>query len=342
MPDMSQEGSALNKTSSHQRVLGGALFGLLCSGYAQNAADRTIPTIMSMVQRIDLETAYTDYQGSPLYRTSVLLTATFLGATAAGFLARRKGILAGILSGSPYILLAAYILLVSIAPQYSNYWWRLPLADDLVGEPSVQFLALLRLVLLTLAASTGGFLGHRLYAPRMDLDLGQDRVTIFGVRWAHYFWILPIIYLAFLASAIIIAYAGAAVLLADLSFAWHPSLWFNFAWNWAFPLGAFLVWLAIWITCASFLRFYEVMQHGQANSRGWKKVGLVFLYGVGAPALSYTMAAIGADVAHAMPRPAKGDWKIAAGIAAIIVVVAAISSAISRIPARGRPQVPKA
>jgi hypothetical protein len=337
MSDMTQEDSVQNAaTRINQRVLGAALFGLLCGGYAQNAADRTIPAIMSMVQKIDLETAYADYQSSALYRTSVLLIATFLGAATAGFLARRKGILAGVLSGSPYILFVGYILFVSIAPQYYIGLSRLPLADDFAGDASVQFQSLLRLVLLTLAVFVGGFLGHRLYDPQIDLDLDQAKVTIFGVRWAHYFWILPLIYLAFLASAIIIAYAGVTVLLADLSFAWHPSLWFNFAWNWAFPVGAILVWLAIVITGTSFVRFYEVMQQRQTNFKGWKKFGTVVLYGVGAPALSYTMAALGADVAHVMPKPVEGDWKIAVGIAAAIVVVAAVSSVISRISARAR------
>jgi hypothetical protein len=92
MSDMTQEDSVQNAAPRiKQRVLGAALFGLLCGGYAQNAADRTIPAIMSMVQRIDLETAHLDYQDSPLHRTSVLLIATFLGAATAGFLARRKG-----------------------------------------------------------------------------------------------------------------------------------------------------------------------------------------------------------------------------------------------------------
>jgi hypothetical protein len=76
------------------------------------------------------------------------------------------------------------------------------------------------------------------------------------------------------------------------------------------------------------------MQRKQVKVKGWKKFGLVVLYGVGAPALSYTMAALGADVAHVMPKPVNGDWKIAVGIAAAIVVVSTISSVISRISAR--------
>jgi hypothetical protein len=319
-----------------QRVIGAAFFGFLVGGYAQNAADQTLPVIMGMVQKIDLEAAKTIYNDSSLYHTSVLIVANFLGAAVAGFLARRKGILAGVLSISLYILVGAYILIVSIGPQYSVLLSRLPLADDLAGDSSVQFQILLRLVLFSIAASLGGFIGHRLYAPEIDLDLGQPRVTIFGIRWLHYFWILPFIYLAFLASVLMIVYAGITVLWADLSFAWHPSLWFDFAWNWGFPVGPFLVWIATWITGASFVRFYEVMQHRQAEFRGWKKVGRVLLYGVGAPALSYTVAVLGADVARAMPKPAEGDWKIAVGIVAVILAIGAIASTISRILTKRR------
>jgi hypothetical protein len=293
-----------------------------------------------MVQKIDLEAAKTIYNDSSLYHTSVLMCASFLGAAVAGFLARRKGILAGLLSSSLYILVAAYILLVSVAPQYSAMFSRLPLADDFAGDTSVQFQIVLRLVLFALVASLGGFIGHKLYAREIDLDLGQDKVTVFGVRWPHYFWILPFIYLAFLAAVLMIVYAGITVLWADLSFAWHPSLWFDSAWNWGFPLGPFLVWIAIWITAVSFIRFYEVMQYRQVVLTRWKKVGRVFLFGVGAPALSYAVAVLGAYVARAMPKPAEGDWKVAVGIMAAIFAIGATASTISHIRSK-RPRWPE-
>lgn len=313
-----------------QRLTGAAFFGFLVGGYAQNAAAQTLPAIIGMIQDTNLEAAKTIYNDSSLYRTSVLIVSTLLGAAVAGFLARRKGMLAGILSSSPYILVAAYILLVSLGPQYSAMFSRLPFAEDLAGDTSIESQILLRLILFALAASLGGFIGQKLYAPEIDLDLGQAKVTIFGVRWAHYFWILPFIYLAFLASVLMIVYAGMTVILADLSFAWHPSLWFNFAWNWGFPVGPFLVWLAMWMTGVSLVRFYGVMQSGKADFGRWKKAGLVLLYGVGAPALSYTIAALGADVARAMPKPVEGDWKIAVGIMAAIMAIGAITSSISR------------
>ena len=92
-----------------------------------------------------------------------------------------------------------------------------------------------------------------------------------------------------------------------------------------------LVWLAAWMTGASFRRFFGVMQYRQSAIKGWRKVGRVLLYGVCAPALSYTIAALGADVAHAIPKPVEGDWKIAVGIAGTIIAIAVLSSAISKL-----------
>jgi len=134
-----------------------------------------------------------------------------------------------------------------------------------------------------------------------------------------------------------IVYAGITVLWADLSLVWHPSLWFNFAWIFFFSLGLFLVWLAIVITAASFVRFYELMQYRQIDFRGWRKAGRVLLYGVGTPALSYTVGALGADVARAMPKPAEGDWKIVVAIMGMILAISAMASTITRLRARRSP-----
>lgn len=310
------------------------MFGLLCGAYAQNAADRTLPPIMSMVQKTDLETARATFEASSLYSSTILIVAMFIGAAAAGFLARRKGILTGVLSNSPYTLGVAYVLFVSVAAGHYDALSRLPGASEVTGDSSLQFQLLLRLVLFILAASIGGLLGQKLYAPEIDPDLDQERVTVFGVRWAHYIWILPFIYLGFLASAIIIAYAGFVVILVEFSFLWHPSLWFLSPIYWIFPVGPILVWLAMWITLISFVRFYEAMQYRQTRFKVWKKVGRVLWYGVGGPALSYTLAALGADAAHAMPKPVAGDWKIAVGLVAAVILIGSISSLISGIGKR--------
>jgi MFS family permease len=308
-------------SASWKRTVGASFFGLISAAYVQNAASRTIPAIMSLAQQIDLESAETHYESSDLIRSCVFIVTAFIGALTAGFLARRRGMLVGFLTNSPYVALLGYILFVSLAAGLSGTVIQSPLAEHLQGDTMYKLGIVLRFAFLLIASLTGGLLGQRLYAPEIDPDFGQEKLTIFGVRWPHYFWILPFIYLAFLASIIIIVYAAIVVLIADCSYAWHPSLWLSVVWWIFFPLGPFLVYLAAAMTSAAFIRFYEVMQYRQTRFRGWKKVGRVLLYGVGAPALSDTIAALGADVAHAMPKPVQGDWKIAVGFMALIYVI---------------------
>lgn len=315
-------------TTSRKRVAGAAFFGFVSAAYIWNAADDAIPRILSMAQKINLETAHAAYESSGLLRSGVLITASFAGAVTAGFLGRRKGIVAGLLSSLVYILAIACILVLSVAAHYTKTA-QLPLAGEMPETISFQLQVLLRFVLLILAAGIGGLVGQRLYSPHRDLDLHQEKLTVFGIRWAHYFWILPFIYLAFLASLIILFYAAVTTYLADLSFAWHPSLWFNVVWWLLFPLAPGLVYVAAWLTFGGFVRFHEVMQCRQTATRGWGKVGRVFLYGVGAPALSYTVAAIGADIAHAMPKPVQGDWKVAVGLMVLFLFISLLGSAFS-------------
>jgi hypothetical protein len=327
---MNSESDTETKTSK-KRVVGSALFAFVSALYIQNAAYQTIPAIMVMTQKTDIATAQANYDASDLLHSTIMVGSAFVGAVTAGFLARRKGIWAGILADSPYILFLGYVLFLSIAGGHSDTFSQLPLADVLSTDTSFWLGILLRLALVILAASIGGLVGQRLYSPDRDLDLGQEKITIFGVRWPHYFWIIPLIYLAFLASAIIILYAGAAALVADFSFAWHPSLWFNLITRFIFlPLAPFLVYVAGWITARGFVRFFEVMQYRQKAFNGWKKLWRVFVFGVGAPAVSYTIAALGADAAHAIPKPAEGDWKVAVGLIAIVLVIGCIGSLISK------------
>lgn len=320
--------TASHITTSGKRVVGAAFFGSVSAAYIWIAADIAIPRILADAQKIDFEAAYAAYESSALLTVGELITRAFAGAVCAGFLARRKGIVAGLLSSLVYILAAGYILLLSFSGHYTRVA-QLPSADEMPGMISFQLQVLLQLVLLILAGCVGGLIGEKLYVPDRDLDLEQEKLTVFGVRWAHYFWILPFIYLAFLASFILIVYGVITAFLADLSYAWHPSLWFNVTWWIFFPLAPFVIYLSAWITLGGFVRFYKVMQYRQTATRGWGKVGRVFLYGVGAPALSYTAAAIGVNIAHAMPKPAEGDWKIAVGLVAFVVAISLLGSALS-------------
>ena len=185
----------------------------------------------------------------------------------------------GLLANSVYIVIFASFLIYSI----------LGGADE-SGENVDQLYTSIQLLLILLASTSGGFLGAKLYSPDKDLDMGNDKLTFFGVRWLHYLWILPFIFCSFLNSVIIIIYAGFLTLLADLYFAIRPSLWFNITWWIYFFIIPSLVLGAALIIFRGFIRFYEVMQYKNAESRGWKKFGQVFLYGIGAPTLSCALA----------------------------------------------------
>jgi len=207
-----------------------------------------------------------------------------------------------------------------LLPSFAVSLW-LPDAEEF-SAPSFRIQVLTRLVLVLLAASVGGFLGQKLYSPERDLDLNQAKVTVFGVRWAHYFWIVPFIYLGFLESLISIIHGGIVMLVADVSFAWHPSLWLNATWSLFFTLGPSLIALSAWMTGRSFVRFHKVVQYRQTGRpKGWRKFGQVLLYGVGVPAIAYTVAVFGADVARTMPKPLEGDWKVAVGLTTVLLAI---------------------
>jgi hypothetical protein len=305
--------------TSKKRIIGAALFGLILGGYIDNAFRFTIPNILAMVQKIDVEIAQLNYESSIIFSLVVRLVIAFFAAVIAGFIARRKGILAALLANSIYTLIFAGILIFAI----------LEGTDKLVGNISLQLYTFIQFLFTLLASIFGGFFGERIYSPDKDLDLGNDKLTIFGIRWLHYFWILPFIFYPFLTSFIIISYAGVLTFLADFYFAIHPSIWFNVAWWIYFFIIPLVVFGAAWIMFGGFMRFYEIMQYKQIESRGWKKFGQVLLYGIGAPILSYGLAAFGANVTHNMPRPATRDWKIGLILILIMPTIAILVSIFS-------------
>ena len=303
------------KTST-KRIIGVAFFGLILGGYIDNAFRVTIPRISAMVQKIDVEIAQINYESSIIFKLIVLTIISLFAAGVAAFLGRKKGIWTGLLANSIYILIFTGILVFAIIKG----------VDELIGSISFQLYAFIQLLLIILASIFGGFIGEKFYSPDKDLDLGNNKLTIFGIRWLHYFWILPFIFYPFLASFIIVIYEAILSFLVDYYFAIHPSLWFKFAWWIYFFIVPMVVSGATLIMFGGFIRFCEIMQYKQAESKGWKKFGQVFLYGIGAPVLSYALAAFGANVIHGMPRPTTGDWKIGLILILIIPTIAILVS----------------
>ncbi|HUY14054.1 MAG TPA: hypothetical protein VMX16_10570 [Terriglobia bacterium] len=315
---------AIPTFTSWKRILGGAVFGLLSSAYIGNAAGETVPLILHMTEGLGVDAARFRYESSLWFRGTELVATVFFGAAAAGFLGRRKGVLSGFISGSPYIFVCAYLLLPHSVGSHVHTLGDLGDSGQL--QPYQRLYLTVMLILLSAAAIVGGWTGERFYSPKRDRDLESGKITVFGVRWPHYLWIIPLIYRFFFASVILIVYAGISSYLADLSYLLHPSLWLSLSWCLASSAAPFLIWLSGMVTIAGFARFYEVMQYRQTRWRGWGRAGRVILFGVGAPTLSFAIAAVGVSIVHAMPKPVPGDWKLAVIIAAVVLLIWSASS----------------
>lgn len=300
--------------TSKRRIIGAAFFGLILGGYFYNAFDFSIPRILAIIQKTSIEEAYLSENSAAVLNLFLMTIIMFFAAAVAGFIARKKGTIVGILANLVYIILCgtAFILIF------------LEGSDVLIGNISAQLYSFVLLLLVVLASIFGGYLGQKYYSLEKDLDLEKDKLTVFGIRWFHYFWIFPFIIYPFLATFIIVTYAGILVALVDLYFAIHPSLWFKISWWFFVFFMPILGVIAMYTLGFAFVRFWELMQYKQTRSKGWGRFGKVLLYGIGLPILAFIIASFVADTAHNMPKPAAGDWKIGLGLLGIIPTIALV------------------
>jgi len=305
--------------TSTKRLIGAVFFGLILSGYINNAFRFAIPRIISIAQKIELDLALIKYESSILINLFIGTAIGFFVAAISAFLARRKGIIVGILSNSIYILLIGAGLIFAVVAS----------VDELIGNISLQLFAFLKFFLLLLASIFGGIIGEKYYSPDIDLDLDKNKITIFGVRWIHYLWILPFIIYPYITSLIIFIYSGILIFIANFYFLFHPSVWFKLTWWFYFTFAPLLVMFAAVAMFGGFSRFWEIMQHKQIESRGWRRFGQVLLFGIGAPALAWALAYFGANITHNMPKGKPGEVKIVLIIIGIIVGIGIIISIFS-------------
>jgi hypothetical protein len=296
---------------SLKRLLGAALFGALTTGYATKACEFTVPRIISIIQRVDEAPAAAQYESSTALAFLTLGFGALLGSGVAAFLSRRWMVWAGVLANLPYSLLYLWSLVVAVEGG----------DDRFLGNLSFPLYSFLQVLILVVASVTGAVAARRLYSPEWDPDLGTGKVTIFGVRWAHYFWILPFVVYPYLSSFIMALYAGVLVLLTDYYVAIHPSLWFSLSWSVNATLNPLAVYVAFWMVIAGFGKFLAVMMHGQSTLRGFGRFWRAVWYGVFLPALSFAVAAISASITHSLPKPAPGDWKIGVGLTVGLIAI---------------------
>jgi hypothetical protein len=304
---------------SVKRMLGAALFGCLLGSYATKACDYTIPRIISMIQGINEVTATEQYEASAVFPFLTFAFGALLGSGVAAFLARKHTVLTGLLAGAPFAVLFLTFTVLAVARGDA----------DLVGSISYQLYEFLLFATVVVASVAGALIAEHVFDSSWDPDLKQSKVTIFGIRWGHYFWILPLVVYPCLASLIMAIYAGVLAFLSSFYVALHPSLWFSFGWMASFGLNPMAVYAAFWLVLQGMERFVQVMAPGPRRMSKLAKFWRVILYGVLMPTLAFSVAAISASFTHALPKPTPGDWKIGLAVGGGFAVLSLGAQAVS-------------
>jgi len=301
------------------RILGAGLFGIVLTAFVTKAAGDTIPRVVTLLTGTSEDAAKANYENGHSWLSLIVMLVTVLVAGfLAGTLSKRHGVIAGLLGNALSLGPLTFIL------------YQMFLHGVLIDAPIGISSAKVEFTVLTLAlfvmSVLSGLIGEAFYEAGSDKDDQARAVTVFGIRWWHLLWIFPVIYFPYLCTIIIVLSAWVYTLLKDVSYAWHPSLWFSLsAWFWLF-VGLFAAAFAVVLVAQGLLRFQETLRLGSPFVFS-HKLGRVILYGIGAPALAYFCAQFSIVAARSMPTPAHGDWKIAVGGTLLLILLGLIGSA---------------
>lgn len=289
--------------TSKKRYIGAIFFGLILILFISKAFDYSLPAIISSVSHEDITSVKLKYDEGG-YRILLLLNLMFsilLSSFLGSFLARKKGMLIGFFVSLPMTLL--YLISCIFSPE----WFFL-----------VGFLLSLTCGIL------GGYLGEKTYSEEFDLDLQNKKRTIFGVRWGHYFWILPLIFSPYLASLFLAIYVLIKSLIVEINFAIHPSLWLNFSYWFFFFLIWPLIMAPIYLLGWGFIKFWESMQIKiDENKKSNKFINFlkIFFLGIIVPIIAWGVYIISVVVMDNLPKPSAGDFKIFLWIAGVLLII---------------------
>lgn len=313
---------------SKKRIIGVAFFaaflGLILGDCIESVIAYVIPEISSMFQKIiNSDTVSLNL----IIRALSIFFATFI----AGFLSKKKGVFAGLLTSLFYCFFLLVIIPVSIF--FTSGAFKLLIDPQFYN--AIQHIFFNYLLIFTFPIGVlGGFLGEKCYSPDIDLDLAKDKITIFGIQWFHYFWILPFIFWIYVAAFIIIGCLCILAFSGGLYFIIHPSLWLSTTWKSYFYVISMVVSFALGlVTVIGLVHFFKLMQYKQTGlSEKWRKFGQILLYGIAIPGLSYFIATICVRMSlQIYQNLSLGIWIIALSFISIPIVVIIVSRILKKI-----------
>jgi hypothetical protein len=301
------------KKSSALRILGASFFGLIFNSFSFLILDYSVPKILMRVKGISYTDALLLYSDSFFSSFVLGCFVIFVSAAIAGFLAKKYGIIAGLLANSKYILFLGLAILFVLFRGANIF-------SVLASH------AFIKLLMFILVAILGGLFGQKMYNRDRDLDLDKDGFTIFGVCWYHYFWIIPLIMYPFISSIVVVAYSWNYTFTTSILFLSNPVLWINISWLFYFFVNPLIIILISLLLVFSFFKFWKVMQSGQSYYAGYEKLFQIFMYGFVAPIAVKMVANFTIKATENMYSPVINDWKVGMGYLLVIPVAAVIIS----------------
>lgn len=297
--------------TSALRILGAAFFGFIAGLIIRGTVDYSIPKVLMNIHGIEWDQAYSFYSSSFFPKLVIGVMVLFFTAYLSGFLAKKSGVLVGVIANSLPILALT-----------------LPIAYVLImgADPASVFAhrTFLQLVFYVLASIFGGLCGERCYSEKIDLDLNTGGLTIFGVYWMHYLWMPIFIFYPLISSVVILIYSWMGTFSTILDFLTHFNLWINLAWWFYFFINPLIIFLSSLVLIFCFKKFWRIMQYRQTYYEFYERVIGVIMYGIASPVLVRMISSFTVKATGNMSRPIINDWKISLGYILIIPIAGII------------------
>src|SRR3954465_5745938 len=98
-----------------KRIAGSAFFGLMVGLYFQKALNYTIPIIISLIHHSSVADAVDIFNSSIVLKFFEVAAYTFIGAAVGGYLAKKRGVMIGLLTNLAITITLLFILITSVA-----------------------------------------------------------------------------------------------------------------------------------------------------------------------------------------------------------------------------------
>jgi hypothetical protein len=180
---------------SNKRYIIAALVGFLVGNIIARVVDIVIPGIIGELLGINKSLATSAYNGQFWFDLNVMGLSALISAICAGFIARNKGWMVGLLAN-----------VIGIIPFGYMYFSAQGVGKEIAGL-DFQTYNLLIFGLVFVSSIIGGLFGERVNQdnPGLDIDNGQKQ-AVWGVRWYHFIWMQYVIG-SYAQAAIMLTYA---------------------------------------------------------------------------------------------------------------------------------------